>query len=284
MDRIVDGVRYPWVISDEILTAMETFEVRNDDIWVITYPKAGTTWMQEIVSVLFHGCDFQKADEVSILRRFTFLDLNRPNYLNLPTDIARERESRRLLKTHLPHQHMAKQLSVKKPKIVYVGRNPKDNAVSLYHFHRSNSYLRSFDHWDDFFDAFCADDVAYGSWFEMNIYWWKRRNEENILFVKYEDMKKDLKSVIERVAEFFEWKIPDGRIQDVVQHCSFGSMKNNPKVNFSDGVHVDHAISAFMRKGVVGDWKNYFTINQNAMFDKMYREKMKNTDLSFEFE
>lgn len=39
-----------------------------------------------------------------------------------------------------------------------------------------------------------------------------------------------------------------------------------------------------MRKGIVGDWKNYFTLSQNQMFDEVYKQKMADTGLSFEFE
>ncbi|XP_033118151.1 sulfotransferase 1C4-like isoform X2 [Anneissia japonica] len=282
IDRIVDGVRHPWVTTDEILEAMKTFEVRTDDIWVITYPKAGTTWMQEIVSILYHGCDIQKADEISILKRFLFLDQQKTDVP--PHNEAMRMPSPRLIKTHLPPKHMAKQLIIKKPKIVYVGRNPKDNAVSLYNFHRANTYLRTYETWDEFFDAFCADDVIDGSWFDMNIYWWSLRNEENVLFIKYEDMRKDLASVIERVSKFFGWSIPDKKLQDIVKHCTFDSMKKNPKTNFSDCENIDQSLSAFMRKGEVGDWKNYFTKAQNAKFDKLYADRMKGSSLVFEFE
>ncbi|XP_033118152.1 sulfotransferase 1C4-like isoform X3 [Anneissia japonica] len=240
--------------------------------------------MQEIVSVLFHGCDIQKADEVSIWKRFVFLDQQKKDAHVSPHDEATRKPSPRLIKTHLPPQHMAKQLTIKRPKIVYVGRNPKDNAVSLYNFYRANTYLRTYETWNEFFEAFCADDVIYGSWFDMNIYWWNLRNEDNVLFIKYEDMKKDLASVIEGVSEFFGWPISDGKLQDIVKHCTFDSMKKNPKANLSDNKHIDQSISAFLRKGEVGDWKNYFTKAQNTKFDKKYAEKMNGSSLTFEFE
>ncbi len=36
--------------------------------------------------------------------------------------------------------------------------------------------------------------------------------------------------------------------------------------------------------GTVGDWRNYFTVAQNEMFDREYNDKMKGTGLNFDFE
>ena len=38
-----------------------------------------------------------------------------------------------------------------------------------------------------------------------------------------------------------------------------------------------------MRKGIVGDWKNYFTPEQAARLDAVYDEKMKGTGIDLEF-
>jgi hypothetical protein len=36
--------------------------------------------------------------------------------------------------------------------------------------------------------------------------------------------------------------------------------------------------------GVVGDWKNHFTVAQSEEFDKVYREKMTESTFEFNFE
>ena len=40
----------------------------------------------------------------------------------------------------------------------------------------------------------------------------------------------------------------------------------------------------FIRKGQVGDWKNYFTEEQNKRFDSLYAEKTAGSGLELEFD
>ena len=46
----------------------------------------------------------------------------------------------------------------------------------------------------------------------------------------------------------------------------------------------DRKVCKFMRKGEIGDWKNYFTFSQNDFFDALYADKAKGTGLTFLFE
>ncbi|XP_071957080.1 sulfotransferase 1A3-like isoform X2 [Antedon mediterranea] len=284
-DRIVDGIRYPWATKDEILEAMKTFEVREDDVWLITYRKSGNTWVQEIITVLFCGCDFTKRGEMDPKKRVSFVDLLKPGMTEFVHVTAAKKPSPRIMTTHLQSRHMPREIITKKPKIVYVARNPKDIAVSLYYFHKSNKLLKTFELWEEYFQAFYDGDLVGGSWFEMNLYWWNRRNDDNVLFLKYEDMKEDLASAIVKISEFLGWPVPEGKLEDVVKHCSFGQMKTNPILYWhTESAILDDSKSPFMRKGLVGDWKNYFTVSQNEAFDKLYEEKMKGSGLTFRFE
>ena len=39
--KTVDGVKLPWMVSKRALSALKDYEIRADDVWVTTYPKAG---------------------------------------------------------------------------------------------------------------------------------------------------------------------------------------------------------------------------------------------------
>lgn len=46
----------------------------------------------------------------------------------------------------------------------------------------------------------------------------------------------------------------------------------------------DQSVCKFMRKGEVGDWRNYFSLAQSDFFDALYADKTKGCALDFKFE
>lgn len=134
-----------------------------------------------------------------------------------------------------------------------------------------------------FFNFFLL--VYCGSWFEHVLgYWNFSKKDKRVLFVKFEDLKKDMKGEIDHIADFVDMKLSPEKMDKVYQHCTFDSMKKNPMANRSSRMLLDQTVVKFMRKGQVGDWRNYFTFAQSEMFDVLYKERMAETDLTFEFE
>ena len=59
-------------------------------------------------------------------------------------------------------------------------------------------------------------------------------------------------------------------------------MKANTATNRSQWNYLRKSgTCTFMRKGEVGDWKNFLTDEQSKAFDEQYAERMKGTGLSF---
>jgi hypothetical protein len=123
--------------------------------------------------------------------------------------------------------------STKPCKYIYVARNPKDVVVSLFHFLNAHKLFPADWKFSDSLSMFMKGDVGYGSWFDHVLGWWAHRDDPNILFLKYEDMQKDLADSVQKIATFIGSTISEEQFQDVVKQCEFKSMKSNPQANYS---------------------------------------------------
>ena len=108
-------------------TVWNDFRFRDGDIIVATYGKSGTTWTQQIIGqLLFNG-----SEETHISEMSPWLDLRvPPKEVKLP--LMEAQAHRRFLKTHLPVDAL---VFSPKAKYIYVGRDGRDMAWSLYNHH-----------------------------------------------------------------------------------------------------------------------------------------------------
>lgn len=273
------GLLVPPYVSEEWMEELNSFELCSDDVWVVSYPKSGTTWVQQILKLLHSG---GKDDGRMITDAIPFIDMvNKDPIFYYQVNLS-ELPFPRAFKSHFTYDLMPCGSPSTKPcKYIYVARNPKDVAVSLFHFLSANKVLPPDKNWNDFLLTFLTGDIGYGSWFDHVLGWWMHKDDSNVLFLKYEDMKKDLTTSIETIGKFIGCTVNKEELEAIVKQSEFESMKSNPLVNYS--WEPAHQANPFMRKGMVGDWKNKFTDDQSAMFDTVYVEKMKKSDLVFDF-
>ena len=127
------------------------------------YFSSGTTWTQEI---LWQICNDGIIDTRPIAERYPFIDekdqLNNFYQWSNPTEMQAALDSMpspRLLKTHLPYGLAPKgKDEATKPRYIYVMRNPKDAAVSLYHHYRATKTFPYDKPWDHFFGLFMKNE------------------------------------------------------------------------------------------------------------------------------
>ena len=97
-------------------------------------------------------------------------------------------------------------------------------------------------------------------------------------------MKRDPQTVVNTLADFLGYHLTKDVVSQIVEQTTFNSMKLNPAANNSwmEKYHKEGA-TPFMRKGVIGDWKNYFSDEQSARLDALVNEKVAGTDLVFDY-
>ncbi|XP_040295542.1 sulfotransferase 1C2-like [Bufo bufo] len=280
----VQGVPLPET-SCEIWEQIYNFQAREDDILIATYPKAGTTWIQEIVDLIMLDGDVEKSMRAPCFIKVPFIDLY-PKPMPPGVEAANDMESPRLLKTHLPTQLLPPSFWEKNVKVIYVARNVKDCMVSYFHFQRMNKSLPHPGTWNEYFSKFTAGNVPWGSWFDHVIGWWKAKDKCQILYVFFEDVIEDPKREIRKISQFLGKELREEVLDTIQHHTSFSAMKENPMTNYSilPSCVFDQSVSPFMRKGKVGDWKNHFLVAQNIVFDEEYQKKMEGIGLNFRTE
>ncbi|XP_076857081.1 sulfotransferase 1B1-like [Brachyhypopomus gauderio] len=253
------------------------------DLLICTYPKAGTTWAQEIVDLLLHNGDTDVCKRAPTNKRMPFLEIQ--PYPNLPSglELLKSMKPPRVIKTHLPIQLVPKGFWENKCKVIYVARNAKDNLVSYYHFDCMNRLQPQTGSWEEYIHKFMTGNLGWGSWYDHVKGYWKYREERNILYLFFEDMKENPRREVERIMCYLDLSLADDVIDKIVQFTSFRVMKDNPMTNYTfiPPSILDQSVSSFMRKGEVGDWANHFTAAQSQMFDEDYAKQMADVDIPF---
>ncbi|XP_053119528.1 sulfotransferase 2B1-like isoform X3 [Hemicordylus capensis] len=273
------GIRFPQIIySEQVLQMVENnFQVRDDDIFNVTYQKSGTVWMLEILSLICSNGDPTWCQSV-------------PNWDRAPwyeTAIgyrtALTNKSPRIISSHLPVQLFARSFFKSKAKVIYTVRNPKDVFVSLYHFASMFRPYKDPGTLDQFLEDFLKGNVPFGSWFDHVKGWLNLKDKENVFFITYEELQEDLRGSIIRICQFLGKDLDDAAIDSVVANASFEAMKNNKMSNFSLSPRflMNQKKSAFLRKGISGDWRNHLTAAQSECFDQIYQERTRDFDVTF---
>ncbi|KAM4040984.1 amine sulfotransferase-like isoform 1-T3 [Anomaloglossus baeobatrachus] len=256
--------------SPEVIDAVEHMEIQDGDVFLVTYPKSGTVWTQQILSLILNEGHRNGTEQITNIERAPWIEYNIYN-----VDF-KSRPSPRLFSSHLPYYLLPKDMRFRMGKIIYVSRNPKDVLVSMYHFYKLNPSLKCKIDWEIFIDLFISGKVFGGSWFDHVRGFYMHKDDFDILFLTYEDMKKDLRSNVLKICKFLAISLDDKAIDIVVEKATFKNMKDDSLANyeFLSNEVLDKNKGAFLRKGIVGDWKNLMTVAQNEMFDKVYKEKM----------
>ncbi|OBS60654.1 hypothetical protein A6R68_08201 [Neotoma lepida] len=318
------GVRLPPFCRGK-MEDIADFPVRPSDVWIIAYLSVRlsirececTSLLQEVVYLVSQGADPDEIGLMNIDEQLPVLEYPQPGL-----DIIKELTSPRLIKSHLPYRFLPSDLHNGDSKVIYMARNPKDLVVSYYQFHRSLRTMSYRGTFQEFCRRFMNDKLGYGSWFEHVQEFWEHRMDANVLFLKYEDMHRDLVTMVEQLARFLGVSCDKAQLESLIEHChqlvdqccnaealpvgrghvlaaACGAAQVLKFQNVSEqwpmfhksslgkyGVGLKPAASSVnwkLSEGRVGLWKDIFTVSMNEKFDLVYKQKMGKCDLTFDF-
>ncbi|XP_043236090.1 sulfotransferase 1C2-like [Amphibalanus amphitrite] len=288
--------------TDRELEELYNHPLDARDTWVVTPPKCGTNWTLEMVWLIANDLDYERAKAPLKPDRWSFIDFHLlsdkavraklmparpggggPSGSRPPADGVQVRPSPAFVNTHLP-------MSLNNPrlldvcKVVYVARNPKDACVSFYNHCRLIKMVDFTGNLEEFMEMFMNGEVIATPIVDHIIEAWNLRHHPNMCFLFYEDMKKDLRAQIRKVATFLGKTFTDDQVDKLAEHLHIDNFKKNPYVNMEGGKMAGFMYQDrgnFIRKGKTGDWKNHFSPEMTARFDAWLEHKLRGTDLTF---
>ena len=94
-------------------------------------------------------------------------------------------------------------------------------------------------------------------------------------FIWYEEMKENLEKVIEETSNFLACNLTENKIETLKDNLTIETFRNAEKCFGPNNPLAND----FFRKGIVGDWKNYFHGKTLLSLDKWISDNLEDTDI-----
>ncbi|MEZ4416521.1 MAG: sulfotransferase domain-containing protein [Gemmatimonadota bacterium] len=197
-----------------------------EDVFVVTQMKCGTTWMLQVVhEVLGRGRGRIVEGGTTLHAISPWIEARKTVSMEAAPLVGEERPSR-IIKTHLPVTLLPWSPEAR---YIYVARHPVSCFASCVDFIATNvgrmaPPLSLVEEW------FRSPEwMWWGTWTDHVQGWWERaQSEPNVLFVHFEDMKKDLGRVVDQVAAFLGMEpLTDEERAEIVRKSGFAYMQEN---------------------------------------------------------
>ncbi|KAH7959292.1 hypothetical protein HPB49_010137 [Dermacentor silvarum] len=285
---MIDGVPKCAWLDPDIYRENSTFRAAKGDVVQSSFPKSGAHWVQYVTQLILKGGEpVNSYDEFACNGHFL-------EYVR--HDGWKPALPMRLFYTH---QMLKPNTLSEDAKYVYVARNPWDVCVSLYHAMTELSVWRFQDAtFDELFDAFLETDFGYGSYFEHVASGYALKDKPNVFFLTYEELKRDTRGMVLRLAHFLgdqHGKFLDENEVQLNKIVELSKPEHTRKVILVDlqashspeienlirrnqlscktGYDGDTRKYSLVREGKVGGWIKHFSPQQLARLEKKIQEE-----------
>lgn len=183
----------------------------EDDVWIVSYPKSGNTWTRFLIANLISG---SAPVDWSNIERWV-------------PDIYRGRDSQF---RSMPRPRYFKSHDAYRPdyrRVVFIVRDPRDVAVSYYHFVKKTKQLAIDAPMAEFMAIFLSGRIdPYGNWGE-NVGSWlgARRDTPDFIVLRYEDLLDNAEAQLARVAEMLRLPVNDDQLRRAVENSRADRMR-----------------------------------------------------------
>lgn len=219
--------------------------------YVSEYPRSGGTWLGQMLA--------------------NYLEIPLPQHSALPS-----------MRSVVVHNHWG--YSSKLRRVFYLYRDGRDVCTSMYFFciralHQENKGMRNYyrgklpatavqdwtaesawQHMPEFISVWATNPMGCRITWADHVRQWAF-DRPHVVTLSYEALRSDCLSTLEAVIPVHSGKTINGpRLSKVIEENSF-SKQSGRQPGQADN-------QSFMRKGIVGDWQNHFTLEAGMVFDQ----------------
>lgn len=244
---------------------IDQFEPREDDICIATYMRSGTTLLQMVVYQLVTdgNMNFEHITNVSPMLEQAIRD---------DIDISKF-PSPRIFKTHAHYKDFPMRVN---GRIIYGIRNGMDVASSMFHYFKDYNMPKL--EWDDYFKKMFLRN----SWFSHVKNWVENKKKFNICYIHYEDLTKNMRQTVEKIAAFLNVPLTEEKLQRVLERCSFEFMKRNEGKFGKLKAFRNLVDDKFIRKGESDKGQFEFSELQKNKFNRLYKKHLHRHKLGYD--
>ena len=233
--------------------------VYPDDTFLVSYPKSGNTWMRFLITNLIFTGD--PTSFVNIERRI-------PEIYVHADWILRRMSRPRYFKSHECFEPRYK-------RVIYVVRDPRDVAVSFYHYSVKMRWIPDGYPMATFVERWMAPSwhTEYGTWEEHVQSWLRmRRGGDGFLLVRYRELQNRPAEELARIATFLGLQRSGEQIARAIELSSADRMRALEKKQqrrwiATRGTRLD---KPFVRKAIMGDWKTALPLQSVELIESAW--------------
>lgn len=230
-------------------------------VYITSYPKSGNTWLRFMIGNYFYDTklDFETINEVM------------PDLHFNPEQAKNIKDKYVFIKSH--------DLTKIQNKTIYIVRDGRDVAVSYYYHMKRTGEIEDTLSFKNFLKNDFLTEKYFGGWGSQI-----RKAKEistknlNIKLLRYEDLTEKTEFYLGEILKWIGETPDNNRLHYAIKKASFSELKKVEELN-DEYIYNERKLIrkdyGFIRKGIIGDWKNHFDEEDIKLFNEKFGSELK---------